>query len=146
QLGHLDPGPTVYTYHPAIEIGANGEIGLSYEQSSAQQFLSMYVTGRLPGDEPGTMQAPVLAAAGVATVSFLGARFSGGTRVAPLTGSTSWAASAHARDPDGWYSWIAPFAVAPARGPGRPPPGSEDGPRRPGEGISLLLQPPADDG
>ncbi|HEY1374015.1 MAG TPA: hypothetical protein VGH50_16200, partial [Candidatus Binatia bacterium] len=64
QQGTIDPGSGIYTYYPSIAIAANGDLGMTFMQSSTQEFVSMYVTGQLFGDPPGTMQTPMLAKAG----------------------------------------------------------------------------------
>ena len=68
QSGNIAPGPGVYTYSPAIDIGVNLDIALSYGQSSTIQFPSVYVTGRTQTDPTGKMQAPVLAIAGTTPI------------------------------------------------------------------------------
>src|SRR5262249_13316963 len=46
QQGNVAPGAGIHTYYPAIGIAPNGSFGLSYEQSSSSQQISMYMTGR----------------------------------------------------------------------------------------------------
>lgn len=140
QVGHIDAGPDTYTYHPAVEIGASGEIGLAYTQSSAKQYLSMYVTGRYPDEVPGTMQPPVLVDEGQGSISGLGAGFYGGISVDPLTGSSFWATNASAPQTNGYFTWIVHFAVLPDSGPGGFVPGSGDGQSQRSAGILLLTQ------
>ena len=155
QEGQIDPGPDIYTYHPTVEIGTNGEIGMAYTQSSADQYLSMYATGRYPDEPTGTMQDPVLVSEGAATVSFLGAGFYGGISVDPLS-SSFWAANASAPAPIGWYSWITHFDVTEdtgARGMIRESPSLHQGPsaelslplRRDGAPVGLLSEPTSAD-
>jgi hypothetical protein len=151
QEGQIDPGPDIYTYHPTVEIGANGEIGMAYTQSSADQYLSMYATGRYPDEPIGTMQDPVLLSEGAAAISSLGAGFYGGISVDPLT-SSFWAANASAPDSIGWYSWIAHFDVTAdtgSRGLIRDSQNRQRGPsaelslplRRDGTPVGLLSEP-----
>jgi hypothetical protein len=64
QQGTLNPGLGIHNYYPSIAIAANGDIGLTFMQSSLSEFVSVYVTGQRFGDSPGTMQTPVLAKAG----------------------------------------------------------------------------------
>jgi hypothetical protein len=66
QQGTISPGSGIHTYYPSIAISADGSLGMTFMQSSSAQFMSMYVTGRLPADTLGTMQTPVLARAGQA--------------------------------------------------------------------------------
>ena len=64
QQGTIVPGPGIHTYYPSIAIAANGDLGLTYMQSSAAEFPSMYVTGRLAAAPLGTTQKGALAKAG----------------------------------------------------------------------------------
>jgi hypothetical protein len=65
--GNVSAGNNTYIAYPSIGINANGYIGMTYLESGTgtNQYLSMYVTGRAPGDAAGTMQTPVLVKAGV---------------------------------------------------------------------------------
>jgi hypothetical protein len=66
QAGEISGGPTVSTYFPAIEIAANGDLGMTYLESSPTEFVSMYVTGRKDSDPLGTMTTGALVKAGEA--------------------------------------------------------------------------------
>jgi len=46
QQGTINPGVGVHTYYPSIEIAPNGDIGMTFMQSSSTEFMSMYVTGQ----------------------------------------------------------------------------------------------------
>src|SRR5262249_14434478 len=75
---------------------ASGNIGLTFMQSSKNQYMSMYVTGRAATDRSETMRTPVLVQGGLGT--YLGSRagdFSG-LSIDPDTG-TFWAASEYSR-------------------------------------------------
>lgn len=115
QQGNIDPGAGIYTWTGSIAIAPNGSLGMTFLQSSATQFLSMYVTGRTRTDPLGVMQAPVLVRAGQA--AYIGGgppERSGdysGIGIDPVN-STFWAANEFA--PVGaapnWGTWIANFA------------------------------------
>jgi hypothetical protein len=63
--GDVSAGNNTYLIYPAIDINANGVIGMSYMESGRYgPFLSVYATGRLPVDPAGTMETPVLVQAG----------------------------------------------------------------------------------
>jgi hypothetical protein len=63
--GNVSAGPGTYITYPAVDINAKGQIGMTYMESGlGGPYLSTYVTGRLPSDPPGTMEAPVLVQAG----------------------------------------------------------------------------------
>lgn len=67
QEGTIDSGPGIHTYYPSIEIAPNGDLGMTFMQSSFSQFMSMYVTGQASSDPLGQMRSPVLAKAGLRT-------------------------------------------------------------------------------
>ncbi len=68
QEGTIDPGPGIHTYYPSIEIASNGDLGMTFMQSSASQFMSMYVTSQASSDpQTGQMRTPVLVKAGQGT-------------------------------------------------------------------------------
>jgi hypothetical protein len=67
QQGNIDPGAGISTFFPRIEISGRLDIGITYDESSANEFLSTYVTGRAASDPKNFMQTPVLAKAGQAT-------------------------------------------------------------------------------
>ena len=48
QQGVIHPGTGISTYMPSVAVDANGDLGLTYMESSASEYVSMYVTGH-PG-------------------------------------------------------------------------------------------------
>jgi hypothetical protein len=63
--GDVSAGNNTYILYPAIDINATGQIGMTYMESGRSgPFLSVYVTGRAPGDPVGTMETPLLVQAG----------------------------------------------------------------------------------
>ena len=63
--GNVSAGDHTYIVYPAIDINAEGQIGMAYMESGLNgPFLSVYATGRLPSDSAGTMETPVLIQAG----------------------------------------------------------------------------------
>jgi Ca2+-binding RTX toxin-like protein len=64
--GNVSAGNNNYVVFPSVDINSRGDIGMTYLQSGtgANQFVSMYVTGRRAGDSAGTMETPVLVQAG----------------------------------------------------------------------------------
>src|SRR5262249_46650004 len=122
--GNVTTGNNTYVYYPAIDINSNGDIGMSFMQSGTGQgqFMSMYVTGRLPSDSPGNMETPVLAQAG--DQNYHDSNGAGNQRVGELTGisvdsdGSFWAVSQYADFelpfPNGGADWgtaIANFSV-----------------------------------
>ena len=67
QQGRVSAGTNTYIIYPGIDINASGQIGMSYMKSGTDtttDYLSMWVTGRVPTDAAGTMETPVLVPAG----------------------------------------------------------------------------------
>src|SRR5262249_3466698 len=60
--GEINPGAGVYTYFPSAAIDPAGDIGMTYLQSSATEYLSMYASGKQLS-EPA-MEAGVVIAGG----------------------------------------------------------------------------------
>jgi hypothetical protein len=118
QSGDINGGPGISTYDPAIAITRTGDLGLTYMESSAKEFVSMYVTGQNLGAFAGLLQTPVLVARGQATfqssgtIADLVGNYSG-IAVDPQTGAF-WAVSAYATlgGPDNWGTWITSFSMA----------------------------------
>jgi hypothetical protein len=120
QSGVINPGPGVSTYYPTVEIAANGDLGMTFLQSSPTEYPSMYVTGRQVTDPPGVMRPPVLVKAGEAPwvtarpSPHEGTDFSGIT-VDPVTGTSFWAVHAYASAAPtltNWATWVGQFAVS----------------------------------
>jgi hypothetical protein len=141
QSGEIDQGPDVYTYFEAIAIADNGDLGMTFMESSASEFVTMYVTGQRVGDSAGTMQTPVATHVGANVYSgFRGGDYSGLTQD-PVDG-TFWAASMYKPESQFWGTGIADFALssdgagARSRRANRPNPSAS--PIR-GEAAALLL-------
>jgi uncharacterized repeat protein (TIGR01451 family) len=62
QSGEINPGAGVFTYFPSAAIDPAGDIGMTYLESSANEYLSMYVT--LKGPAESAMEPAALAVAG----------------------------------------------------------------------------------
>jgi hypothetical protein len=60
--GEINPGTGVFTYFPAADIDPAGDIGMTYVESSANEYFSMYATGKQLA-EPA-MEVGVLIAGG----------------------------------------------------------------------------------
>ena len=120
----IDRGAGVNTYYPSVAIAANGDLGMTFMESSSSEYMSMYVTGRSVADPLNTLQPPVLVAAGAATYStsaegagpYRAGDFSGIT-VDPTTGTTFWAANEYATSAgvNNWGTKIANFWLKPQR-------------------------------
>jgi hypothetical protein len=125
----INPGLGIDTYFPSIEIAPNGDIGMTFMQSSASQFMSMYVTGQASDDPPGHMRAPILAKAGLGTYRafdcFAGGLFISDCRAGDFSGisvdpnfsnmfcaANEYATSSKGRNGlNNWGTWIACFSI-----------------------------------
>jgi hypothetical protein len=136
QQGSISRGPTTHTFMPAVALGTDGSIGMTFIESGDTENMSMYVTGRLSTDKLGSMQKPVLVKAG--EQSYQGTRagdFSGIT-VDPLSGTSYWAANEYAivaSDPTvpNWGTWIAGFTMTSGALRLEPPPSTPAGHTKP---------------
>jgi hypothetical protein len=124
QQGTINPGVGIHTYYPSIEIAPNGDIGMTFMQSSSTEFISMYVTGQNSANSPGQMRPPILAKAGLRTYrafdcvfgTFFGDCRAGdysGISVDPNFSNMFCAGNEYAtsRRSDNWGTWIACFAI-----------------------------------
>jgi hypothetical protein len=136
QQGTIGVGSGSNSYFPAIAIDPQGDLGMSFIESSPSEYMSMYVTGRAAADPSGTMQTPVVAQAGVApyaasfdTSPYRAGDFSGITvDISPTTPfqpiNAFWAANEYATATGpaaNWGTALASFSVTPT-GPDTQPP------------------------
>jgi hypothetical protein len=111
------------TYFPSVEINASGDIAMTFIESGATEYMSMYVTGRKLTDPLGTMQIPRLVKAGDAAYSAFGdsspfrAGDFSGISIDPSDGSF-WAANEYATAKNfqiqslaNWGTWIGNFTI-----------------------------------
>ncbi len=56
--------PSKYVFYPAVSLDSSGNLVVVFGRSSASEFPSLYVTGRLATALPNTLQTPVLIFAG----------------------------------------------------------------------------------
>jgi hypothetical protein len=84
--------------------GAGGIIAMTYNESSASEYPSVYVTGRSSSDPTGTMQTPVLAKAGTAAYSDFASNRWGdysGISVDPSAPGTFWSGAEYSTSAPG---------------------------------------------
>jgi hypothetical protein len=112
QEGTLNPGSGISTYFGSIAINANGDLGMTYMESSQSEFVSMYVTGRLASDPMGKMAAGTLVAAGISDGVFFRAGDYSGIAVDPADGTTFWAESEYQGNAF-WNTRVASFTLQP---------------------------------
>jgi hypothetical protein len=117
QQGDITGGPGTFDMYPAIDINAQGQIGMTYIQSGTApgQFMSMYVTGRTPADALGTMEAPVLVSAGTGTANFTGSREGDLSALNIDSDGTFWAINefANGETSPNWGTAVAHFTLTP---------------------------------
>lgn len=111
QAGISDPGPGIAGFFPAIYSNDAGAIGYVYGTSSPTRPVGMNITGRLPGDPPGTMAEPFE----VRLSPFGGSDGRWGDyydiALDPVDGRTFWAIG-QTQESFGWDTRIARFTVA----------------------------------
>jgi hypothetical protein len=111
QSGDEDRGAGVYTFFPAVDLNPAGDIGFSFIESSRQEFMSMYVTGRSPSDPNGTLAPAILVHAGQANYKGHRAGDYSGTSVDPADGSF-WSANEYSNNErTNWGTWIAHYTL-----------------------------------
>jgi streptogramin lyase len=112
QQGTIDPGSGVSTYYGAPALDVNGDIGITYMESSANEFVSMYVAGRQVTDPLGTMSPGTDVAPGQFTdFNFFRTGDYGGMSVDPTDGKTFWASHEYAGTNPVYNTFIASFTV-----------------------------------
>jgi hypothetical protein len=99
------------TFMPTVDINTAGSIGMTFGESAKREFWSMYITERTASDASGTMEAPVLVAAGVARSSDSRVGDFSSTTVDPSDGLTFWSANEY-QGSDFWDTHIASFSIA----------------------------------
>jgi hypothetical protein len=111
QSGEINQGPQVHTYFSAIAVADNEDIGLTFMESSALEYVSMYITGRTAADPLGTMETPVAIYPGAAPyLGIRGGDYSAVT-VDPVDG-TFWAANMYKPFLAFWGTGIVNFMIA----------------------------------
>jgi hypothetical protein len=118
----IDPGNGVDTYFPAVDMNANGDIGITYMESSASEYMSMYVTGQTYNDcswSCGSFQTPVQVRAGTSSYTLNQAGAYAGLAVDPSDFTTFWAFNEYKGDDAAFNTGIANFGVSDAAAPGR---------------------------
>jgi hypothetical protein len=125
QQGTLNPGVGIHTYYPSIEVAPNGDVGMTFMQSSSTEFMSMYVTGQNSADAPGQMRTPILARAGLRSYRafdcVIGSLFIDDCRAGDYSGisidpnfSNMFCAAneyATSKSSNNWGTWITCFAI-----------------------------------
>jgi hypothetical protein len=113
QQGSIHPGPGVSTYQGSIAQDSSGNLGMTYMQSSAREYVSMYVATKQVGSPFGVMGNGVPAAPGLGLLTYSERTGDYSTvEVDPTDGTTFWAANEYigaAGGTDLWRTHIASF-------------------------------------
>jgi hypothetical protein len=113
QQGSIQPGPGVSTYQGSIAQDATGNLGMTYMQSSAREYVSMYVATKPVGTPLGVMGNGVAAAPGRGPMAYSDRTGDYSTvEVDPTDGTTFWAANEYIGADGGtdlWKTHIASF-------------------------------------
>jgi hypothetical protein len=116
QQGSIHPGPGVSTYQGSIAQDASGNLAMTYMQSSAHEYVSMYVATKLVGTPIGVMGngVPSAQGGGLMPVSDRTGDYST-VEVDPTDGTTFWAANEYIGADgvtDAWRTHIASFQAS----------------------------------
>jgi hypothetical protein len=117
----IDPGNGVDTYFPAVDMNYNGDIGITYMESSASEYMSMYVAGQNYNDcawSCGSYQTPVQVRTGTSSYTLNRAGDYAGIAVDPSDLTTFWAFNEYKGDDPAFSTGIANFGVSDPAGPG----------------------------
>jgi streptogramin lyase len=106
QQGSIHPGPGVSTYQGSIAQDASGNLGMTYMQSSAREYVSMYVATKPAGTPLGVMGNGVAAAPGLGLLTYSERTGDYSTvEVDPTDGTTFWAANEYIGADGGTNLW-----------------------------------------
>ena len=125
QQGRVSYGPKTYVYYPSIDINPSGTIGMTFMKSgndAPNDYMSVFNTGRLPGDPINTMEPPVIVPAGTGSRNYSDFTSSGsaGGRAGDLSGisidpinGTFWSVNEFANTEPGanWGTAVSNFRI-----------------------------------
>ena len=120
QQGTIHPGPGVNTFNGSIAQDADGNLGMTYMQSSAHEYVSMYVATKPVGTLLGVMGNGIAAAPGLGLMT-LADRAGDYSSVAvdPTDGKIFWAANEYIRGGRGHRRLADPHCLVPGGGRSR---------------------------
>ncbi len=111
QQGEVTGDPGQHHFFPAIYSDKLDNVGLIMARSSASEFASVQVAGRIPSDPAGTMSTPIQLAIGNAGAD---GRWGDYLDIAidPNNDLTFWIVGMYARN-FGWQTWVDSFTLGP---------------------------------
>ncbi|HWP31444.1 MAG TPA: hypothetical protein VNK96_06960 [Fimbriimonadales bacterium] len=112
QSGNVEAGSGIYVFFPAVAFNDFMDIGMVVARSSANEYPSVWATGRKSTDPSGTMGSLIELKTGA--TYWNGYRWGDyfGIQVDPSDGLTFWGVGEYADSPSAWKSWIASWKVA----------------------------------
>jgi hypothetical protein len=113
QEGEINPDGNTFCFFPSIEINYEGDIGVTYMESSSNEYLSIYVAGQSIYDNANTMQPGQLVFAGTSSYTLSRAGDYAGLTVDPNDGYTFWGANEY-KGSSSWNTGIAQFGISAA--------------------------------
>ena len=128
QTGNISPASGAHTFMPGIAVDVDGNMGITYTQSSSTQFPTMMYAGRQASDPLGTTRAGTAVKSGT---FYDGGGGSGavnrwgdyaGIAIDPSDSKTFWAFHEYAETNTAWGTHWASFRLAPDTPPPPPPP------------------------
>jgi len=119
QSGNVDPGPGVHAWLPAISADADGNMGLSFSVSSANQYAAIGCTGRFASDSTGYTHPVQIARAGAGPYTQGGWGEYSGLAIDP-DGYTFWLLNQYPTKQKTWRTFVGAFEVIPPAPPVNP--------------------------
>jgi hypothetical protein len=102
-------------YYPTVDINSAGAIGMTYMENSANEYMSMYVTGRTASDPAGQMEAAMSPSAVHGTTRYGTSGRAGdysGMSVDPSDNTTFWAANEFKGSSSLWNTGVVKFSLS----------------------------------
>ena len=116
QEGSISPGPGIATYFGAVAQDKNGDLGFTYMESSATEYVSMYIAAHAANSEAGSIGPGVAVVLGGGPMPFSDREGDyGSVALDPADGLTFWAANEYVGSDgssDIWRTKLASFQLS----------------------------------
>lgn len=117
QSGDIDPGPSIYTFMPSINVNYRGDMAITYTQVSTStttrpQFASMMYSTRLAADTPGFTEPGAVIHAGTGAYELFRWGDYAALPIDPDDFETFYAYHQTAVDEFNWETWFGVFRYA----------------------------------
>jgi hypothetical protein len=110
QSGKVDSDPGIHTWLPAINVDADGNMGLSFSVCGASQYAAIGYTGRFASDLPGYTHPLQIARAGAGPYTQGGWGEYSGLAIDP-NGQTFWLCHLYPTKQKNWRTFVGSFRV-----------------------------------